>query len=46
MIPQCEFDLSYGKIEVSAKEQTRTGPTSGPVDVHVQPDDERVRDVS
>ena len=31
VVPQCEFDLSYGKIEVSAKEQTRTGPTSGPV---------------
>jgi type VI secretion system secreted protein Hcp len=31
VIPQCEFDLAYGKIEISAKEQTSTGPTSGPV---------------
>lgn len=31
VIPQCEFDLSYSKIEISAKEQTRVGPTSGPV---------------
>jgi type VI secretion system secreted protein Hcp len=30
-IPQCEFDLAYGKIEISAKEQTTGGPTSGPV---------------
>jgi type VI secretion system secreted protein Hcp len=31
VVPQCEFDLAYGKIEMSAKEQTSTGPTSGPV---------------
>lgn len=30
-VPQCEFDLAYGKIEISAKEQTTGGPTSGPV---------------
>jgi type VI secretion system secreted protein Hcp len=31
VIPRCEFDLAYGKIEISAKEQTAGGPTSGPV---------------
>jgi len=31
VVPQCEFDLAYGKIEISAKEQTSGGPTSGPV---------------
>jgi type VI secretion system secreted protein Hcp len=31
VVPQCEFDLSYGKIEMSAKEQTSGGPVSGPV---------------
>ncbi len=31
VVPQCEFDLAYGKIEISAKEQTSKGPTSGPV---------------
>ena len=31
VIPQVEFDLAYGKLEMSAKEQTSQGPTSGPV---------------
>jgi type VI secretion system secreted protein Hcp len=31
VVPQCEFDLAYGKIEMEAKEQTEKGPTSGPV---------------
>ena len=31
VVPECEFDLAYGKIEISAKEQTSTGPTSGPI---------------
>lgn len=31
VIPACEFELSYGKIEIWTKEQTSTGPTSGPV---------------
>lgn len=31
VVPHCEFDLAYGKIEISAKEQTSGGPTSGPV---------------
>ena len=31
VIPQCEFDLAYGKIEIQARPQTSTGPTSGPV---------------
>ena len=31
MVPQCEFDLAYGKIEMLAKEQTSTGPTTGQV---------------
>ncbi len=31
VIPPCEFDLSYGRIEMQAKEQTSGGPTSGPV---------------
>ena len=31
VIPQCEFDLAYGRLEMSAKEQTTQGPTSGPV---------------
>ncbi len=31
VVPHCEFDLAYGKIEISAKEQTSVGPTSGPV---------------
>jgi type VI secretion system secreted protein Hcp len=31
VIPSCEFDLAYGKIEIWSKEQTTTGPTSGPV---------------
>lgn len=30
-IPECEFDLAYGKLEMKAMEQTGTGPTSGPV---------------
>lgn len=30
-IPSCEFDLGYAKIEMQAKEQTTTGPTSGPI---------------
>ncbi len=31
VIPHCEFELAYGKIEIQAKEQTSVGPTSGPV---------------
>ena len=31
VIPQCEFDLGFGKIEILAKEQTSLGPTSGGV---------------
>ena len=31
VVPRCEFDLAYGKLEMSAKEQTTQGPTSGPV---------------
>lgn len=31
VIPLCEFDLAYGKIEMEAKEQSDKGPTSGPV---------------
>jgi type VI secretion system secreted protein Hcp len=31
VIPACEFDLAYGQIEISAREQTSRGPTSGPV---------------
>lgn len=31
VVPQCEFDLAYGKIEMKAKEQTTGGPTSGAV---------------
>jgi type VI secretion system secreted protein Hcp len=31
VIPACEFDLAYGRIEMEAKEQTEKGPTSGPV---------------
>jgi hypothetical protein len=31
VVPGCEFDLAYAKIEISAKEQTPVGPTSGPV---------------
>jgi type VI secretion system secreted protein Hcp len=31
VLPPCEFDLSYGRIEMLAKEQTSKGPTSGPV---------------
>jgi type VI secretion system secreted protein Hcp len=31
VMPHCEFDLAYGKIEMSAREQTIGGPTSGPV---------------
>lgn len=31
VVPLCEFDLAYGKLEMSAKEQTEKGPTSGPV---------------
>lgn len=31
VVPPCVFDLAYGKIEISAKEQTSGGPTSGPV---------------
>jgi type VI secretion system secreted protein Hcp len=31
IVPQCEFDLAYGKIEMQYKEQTVSGPTSGPV---------------
>jgi type VI secretion system secreted protein Hcp len=30
-LPPCEFDLAYAKIEISSKEQTDKGPTSGPV---------------
>jgi type VI secretion system secreted protein Hcp len=31
IIPSCEFDLAYGKIEMEAKEQTDKGPMSGSV---------------
>jgi type VI secretion system secreted protein Hcp len=31
VVPPCEFDLAYGKIEVMSSEQTERGPTSGPV---------------
>jgi len=31
VIPPCEFDVEFGKIEVESKEQVSTGPTSGPV---------------
>ncbi len=31
VIPHCEFDLAYGKIEMEAKEQTEKGPVGGPV---------------
>lgn len=31
VVPPCKFQLAYAKIEISAKEQTSTGPTSGPV---------------
>jgi type VI secretion system secreted protein Hcp len=31
LVPQCEFDLAYGKIEAQYREQTPRGPTSGPV---------------
>jgi len=31
VIPHCDFDLAYAKIEIQSKEQTSTGPTSGPV---------------
>jgi len=31
VLPQCEFDLAYAKIEMKAMEQTSKGPTSGPV---------------
>lgn len=31
VIPLCEFDLAYGKIEMEAREQMDRGPTSGPV---------------
>jgi type VI secretion system secreted protein Hcp len=31
VVPQCEFDLAYAKIEMQGMEQTSKGPTSGPV---------------
>lgn len=31
IVPQCEFDLAYGKIEGQYREQTQRGPTTGPV---------------
>jgi type VI secretion system secreted protein Hcp len=31
VVPQCEFDLAYGKIEAQYREQTPRGPTTGPV---------------
>jgi type VI secretion system secreted protein Hcp len=31
LIPPCEFDIEFGKIEIESKEQVSTGPTSGPV---------------
>lgn len=31
VVPGCEFDLLYGKIEMEAREQTEKGPTGGPV---------------
>ena len=31
IVPPCEFDVEFGKIEIESKEQVSTGPTSGPV---------------
>lgn len=31
IVPQCEFDLAYAKLEMTAKEQTSQGPMSGSV---------------
>jgi type VI secretion system secreted protein Hcp len=31
VVPPCEFDLAYGKIEIKSFEQMDRGPTSGPV---------------
>jgi type VI secretion system secreted protein Hcp len=31
VIPHCDFDLSFGKIEILGSPQTSTGPTSGTV---------------
>ena len=31
IIPPCEFDIDFGKIEVMSMEQTEKGPTSGQV---------------
>jgi type VI secretion system secreted protein Hcp len=31
VVPECEFDLAYGKLEMKSMEQTSMGPTSGPV---------------
>ena len=31
VVPRCEFDLAYGKIEVEYREQTPKGPTTGTV---------------
>ena len=45
MVPQCEFDLAYGKIEMQRQGADEHGSDVGSGRVHVQPDDERVRDV-
>jgi type VI secretion system secreted protein Hcp len=31
VIPPCEFDVEFGKIEIQSREQVAIGPTSGPV---------------
>jgi type VI secretion system secreted protein Hcp len=31
VVPECEFDLAYGKLEMKSMEQTSMGPTSGAV---------------
>jgi len=31
VIPRCDFDLAFGKIEITASPQTSGGPTSGQV---------------
>lgn len=31
VVPPCEFDIEFGKIKIESREQTATGPTTGPV---------------
>jgi len=31
IVPPCEFDVEFGKIEIESREQSLRGPTSGPV---------------